>query len=76
MINSDPSAIQTVYKYNVEECGRPPNYYSTCGTEWYCLYYQYNHPGRNIGNCLHIADCEFLGKCKWPPKDPNFYFPR
>lgn len=71
MINKDHSAIQTIFGLNVKECGRSPNYFSTCGTEWHCLYFSINHNDRDVGNCLHIADCELFGKCTWPPKNPN-----
>jgi len=72
LINQNSTAIQKIYQLNVEECGRPPNYFSTSATEWYCVYWT-NLNQRNVGDCLHIADCDFLGKCTWPPKNTTHY---
>lgn len=64
----DSGAIQRVFGPNVAECGRVPNYYSVSATEWFCVFYSYAHGDANVGNCLHVADCAFLGDCTWPPK--------
>lgn len=61
-----PNTLQEYFELNVNECGRPPNDWSVKATEWFCLYMGFNF-GVNMGDCLHIADCQRFGKCTWPP---------
>ena len=46
------------------QCGRCPNYYATNSIGWFCLTLQYLHNRTDLGNCLDIAGCTFLGDCR------------
>ena len=55
-----------MYRKDVSECGRPPNYWSTTALEWFCEYITYNPTfglGPNVGDCEGFATCKFAGHC-------------
>lgn len=66
---ASPHAVTDLYERNIKECGRPQNWYGTGGLEWYCLYFSYLN-NLDVGNCIHLADCEFGHGCSWPPVNP------
>lgn len=52
----------TMYGNAKNQCGRPPNYYSTEALKWYCLTLQ-SRGVKDLGDCTSFAGCKFLGDC-------------
>ena len=58
-----PVNVTQMYALDIDECGRPPNYWSTTALKWFCIYMEEN--GRpNLADCNGFASCKFAGKCK------------
>jgi len=57
------TTIGEIFKSNVAECGRVPNYFGVASTEWYCVRNELTS-GRDLGGCLEIAKCVPFGDCK------------
>jgi hypothetical protein len=55
--------VTAMYNLNCNECGRPPNYFSTTAQEWYCYYEQYRF-GTKLGDCMGFAKCKMFGDCE------------
>lgn len=66
---SQPGLMQALYSANIQECGREQNWYGTGGDEWFCVYHSMTNGDIDVGQCLNVADCEFLKDCTWPPKE-------
>ncbi|GMI32538.1 hypothetical protein TrRE_jg6227 [Triparma retinervis] len=63
---NDPSLSPSeMYALDVDECGRPPNAYSTHALEWFCIYNFYSNPASNyeVEDCTAFAKCEPFGDC-------------
>ena len=55
--------VTQMYALDINECGRPPNYWSTTALKWFCIYEQEN--GRpTLSDCTGFATCKFAGKCE------------
>jgi hypothetical protein len=55
--------VTQMYALDINECGRPPNYWSTTALKWFCIYEQEN--GRpSLTDCTGFAKCKFAGKCQ------------
>ena len=54
--------VTSMYNYDVSECGRPPNYWSSTALEWYCIYATENGIA-GLGDCTGFAKCKFAGDC-------------